>query len=234
LVALGYTVYKYLRQKQAAALNEQMLHELQTAITVKEEERARIAAELHDEIGSTLSGVSLYTSLALQQMENNKQDQSKNSLFKISSNVQETLSRLKDIVWELRPHTETMQSIQQRIKIYCTEITKPAGINAHFSFNTNGEQKQFDQEILKHVYLISKEAVNNAVKYAGCNNIYVSIAVNDALWMQVKDDGKGFDDSVMFEGNGLRNIKKRASDMRAQLTINSSAEGTIVSLIKGV
>jgi len=233
LIALGYAVYKYLQQKQTVALNKQKLHELQTVITVKEEERSRIAAELHDEIGSTLSGVSLYTSLALQQLENNNHDQSKNSLSKISNNVQDTLSRLKDIVWELRPHTETIESIQQRIKTYCKEITKPAGIDAHFDFNNNGMEKQFDQEILKHVYLISKEAVNNAVKYAACNNIFVNMVVDDnTLSMHVKDDGKGFDDTIAVEGNGLRNMKKRAGDIKAQLTIRSSAEGTIVSLIK--
>lgn len=233
LVALGYAVYKYLRQKQAATLNEQKLHQLQMAIIVKEEERNRIASELHDEIGSTLSGVSLYTSLALQQIEHNQQEQTVKSLAKISYNVQDILSRLKDIVWELTPHKETIESIQQRIKAYCTEIAKPAGIHADFDFTHHTNNGHIDQQALKHVYLISKEAVNNAVKYSACSNISVSVQVDDGtLLLHIKDDGKGFDNTRAVEGNGLRNMKKRAEDINAKLTIKSSAEGTMISLSK--
>lgn len=233
LVALGYFVYKYMNQKQTTLLNAQKLNELQIMVKVKEEERSRIAAELHDDIGSTLSGINLYGLMALQQIENNRPDESKASMGKIVNNVQAVLSQLNDLVWELRPHDETVETIQKKLRNYLFEITKPAAIKIQFDYNNNSAGKFSDTESAKQIYLIAKEAINNAVKYAACKNIYITLDVSDTkLLLSVKDDGDGFDITKTPDGNGLHNMQKRADDIKAVLTIDSSTNGTIITLQK--
>jgi signal transduction histidine kinase len=83
----------------------------------------------------------------------------------------------------------------------------------------------------KNIYLIYKEAINNAAKYSGAKNVNVALSKEGRQYeMEISDDGKGFDLSSSTMGNGLRNMKRRAEEMNGILKINSSNTGTVITL----
>jgi signal transduction histidine kinase len=84
----------------------------------------------------------------------------------------------------------------------------------------------------KNIYMLMKEAVNNAVKYSGGAHLFLSIHRNlEGILVEIRDDGKGFDHTRSYEGNGLKNMHSRATDLGAELTIDSSpGGGTLVRL----
>jgi signal transduction histidine kinase len=112
-------------------------------------------------------------------------------------------------------------------------ITESRGITFHFGIDKRLENRKLDMQTRKNLYLIFKEAVNNAVKYAGCYTLHVNINYeNGSIRMVIKDDGKGFDPANVRRGNGLTNMHQRAIQMKGKLMIQSTEKsGTILSLV---
>jgi signal transduction histidine kinase len=108
-------------------------------------------------------------------------------------------------------------------------VAEPHQVKVTFSEAGLLNDQKLNMEDRKNLYLIAKEAINNAIKYSGCKNLNVEIKKSrDRLVMVISDDGKGFDPSTVVNGNGLRNISERAEEMNAELNFNTSSNGTTV------
>ena len=224
LIALAtYSVYKY-------RLNE---------LVKRQAIRNKIAQDLHDSVGSTLSSISVYSQVARIYKQKNQDAELQDTLEKIGDTSGEMISEMNDIVWAINPRNDNMEKIFHRMESFARPLLQAKGISIRFDYDPSLLQVNLPMEKRKNFYLIFKESVNNILKYADCRNMNVSISLKQQqIELLVTDDGGGFDmvkvmanASRSLSGNGLNNMKRRAMEMKGQLTIESSpGQGTIVKL----
>lgn len=201
--------------------------------------RNKIAQDLHDSVGSTLSSVSVYSQVAKIQHEKGNNQELKEVLQKISITSTDMISEMNDIVWAINPRNDSMEKIIQRMESFAKPLLQAKNISFSFSYDPAVIHINLPMERRKNFYLIFKEAVNNVLKYSGCKKLDVSIQVShQVVTLLVKDDGQGFDIEEMkvlaaksLSGNGLINMKRRAHEMKGECIIGSHPDkGTTVSL----
>lgn len=194
-VIIGFGLYKRYRLKQK-------LKEVQI--------RNKIAADLHDDVGSTLSSIRMYSDIVKHQP--NQTGTSIKLLDKISSNSKETIENMSDIVWMIKPGNDDFANIEDRMLNFANELCTPAGISFEMNKNEMLHGIKIPMEQRRDIYLIFKEAINNAVKYADCHFIRSAIQIDkNILTMSISDDGNGFDVINSKIGNGLTNMRTRAA-----------------------
>jgi ligand-binding sensor domain-containing protein len=191
--------------------------------------RNRISADMHDEIGSTLSSITFYSQALLMQ---NPEEKQKKVLEKIKDNAQNVQEGLSDIVWSVKASMDNIQNVFVRMFSFGTELLESKNIAFHFSADEKLRTEKMDMAQRKDFYLIFKEAINNAAKYSQCKNVWVTIRERESeISMEVKDDGKGFDMATAKSGNGLSNMKSRAAQIKGNLDVESyPGTGTVVRL----
>lgn len=199
--------------------------------------RNKIAQDLHDNVGSTLSSISVYSQVAKIYKQQEKQEALQDTLEKISATSSEMISEMNDIVWAINPRNDNMDKILQRMESFARPLLAAQEIGFHFTYEPSIQQLNLEMTKRKNFYLIFKEAINNALKYSGCKNIWVDITNHHhQLQLTVKDDGKGFDIEGMknvktLSGNGLQNMTIRAKEMNGNCTVISEpAKGTSINL----
>jgi two-component sensor histidine kinase len=189
--------------------------------------RNRIAQDLHDEIGSTLSSISLYSAV-MQKSTDNLPPKANDILGKIINSTSEIMEKMNDMVWTIKSDNDDFEQVVNRMRAFAVNMTDAKGINLHFEVGQKTESLKLDMDKRKNIYLILKEAVNNAVKYSRCNNLHVSLTKNGYhLILEIRDDGIGFDlsgnsDSTdLLGGNGIGSMKYRAKMLKADFEISS-------------
>lgn len=193
--------------------------------------RNRIAGDLHDEIGSNLSSISIFSEVA---REKSLQNPDVIPLMnKISDYTQESMEAMNDIVWMINAGNDRFENIIIRMRTLSAELLEVK--NIHLSMNVDERLNDIKpgMEDRKSFYLIYKEALNNIVKYADCRNVWIDLIYQSpGILMSIKDDGTGFNMHQYKKGNGLLNMKRRASTFKhGKLNIVSSpGHGTIVEL----
>lgn len=205
-----------------------IVHRARRAIEL-EKMRNHIARDLHDDIGSTLSSINILSKVALQAPS---ADGPQTSLEKIRDRSAAIMEKMDDIVWTINPLNDTMEQLLYRMKEFAAEILEPLNINYSFEEDGDFTTLKLDIQKRKDLYLVFKEAINNAAKYSQCNNLQIRLRrEGDSLQMQITDDGKGFAAETVRNGNGLINMQERASSMLGKLKIDSQVgQGTRVGL----
>jgi ligand-binding sensor domain-containing protein/two-component sensor histidine kinase len=193
--------------------------------------RTRIATDLHDDIGATLSAISLYAE-TLKNQKGISQPQQTNILSKIGESSREMVSSMSDIVWAINPVNDDGEKFMNRMRSYAADLCQAKEIRLHFGAAEQMEKVRLPLEHRKNMYLIFKESLNNAVKYSGAGNIYVNLQVQgNNLVMTITDDGVGFNVETVRKGNGLKNLHARAEMIGAGLKLTSRpGEGTTIEL----
>lgn len=185
--------------------------------------RGKIARDLHDEMGSTLTSINIMSKVAMQggaaQMKVN------DYLQKIKDNSGRILESIGDMVWVINPANDNFEKLLFRMKEFTAEILEPLKINYHFVEEGVLHAIQLNLEQRKEIYMIFKEAVTNAVKYSGTTELVITLAERkDILEMEIEDKGIGFDPKKITAGNGLRNMKERAAEIGAEISIDSETD----------
>ncbi|HEX5024906.1 MAG TPA: GAF domain-containing protein [Agriterribacter sp.] len=186
--------------------------------------RSKIARDLHDEIGSTLTSINILCKVAMQQgIESEKLN---DYLGKIKDNSARMMESMSDIVWAINPVNDSMDKVILHMKEFAAEMLEPAGINYYFNEEGAMDKAHLNLEQRKDIYLVFKEALNNAVKYSNASEIDILLQQkNDILKMIIMDNGNGFDTTAEHSGNGLKNMRTRSEQMKAHLTIDSKKCG---------
>lgn len=194
--------------------------------------RAHISRDLHDEVGATLSGISIIGKMAKQNLQTTKAKEVESLLDKIIENSTEMLSKMSDIVWAINPSNDSFEQIVSRLRNSTHSAATPMGVTLNFEIERNLDQYNLDMQQRKNIYLIGKEAINNSLKYSQCKTLSVRIGQeNHRFRIAVQDDGKGFDKERRTDGNGLRNMRARAEEIKAKLIIESNPDkGTLIEL----
>jgi signal transduction histidine kinase len=223
---------KYFFNKQHLAILSEVAEASAVRLSkyyTEERLRSKIAQDLHDDLGSVLSSININSKMAL---ESAIHPDVKTYLQKIRQNSGNMMESMSDIVWAIDPQNDTLEKVVLRMKEFAADILEPLNIAYRFVEEGDTESVELDLTKRKNVYLIFKESINNAAKYSGCTQITVHIRHSgDQVWLQVKDNGTGFDAATVKRGNGLRNMEERASDMGAVIEVGSVAGcGTTVEL----
>jgi hypothetical protein len=194
--------------------------------------RLKISQDLHDEIGASISGINLLSQVASEKLQVNKTEEASEYLFKIKTYTQDVIEKLSDMVWVFNPQNDSIEKLLQRIRSFSIPIASSKNIELHFETDKETDTKNLSISQRKAIYLISKEALNNIFKYADCNNIYFSLYTSSSKWqLIIRDDGRGFIPSENENGNGLKNMKKRAEEIGAGFNIRSqNAGGTVITI----
>ena len=196
------------------------------------EMRNRISQDLHDEIGASLSGINLLSQVAAEKLQNNNPAEASEFLGKVKNYSQDVIEKLSDMVWLFNPQNDSIEKILQRLKYFAMSIASSKDATIHFSTGQGTEIINLSISQRKAIYLVSKEAINNAVKYAECLNIYFHLTAQGQGWkLQIRDDGKGFFPMENKHGNGLKNMYARADEIKAKFKIQTNhGAGTIITM----
>lgn len=195
-----------------------------------QQERERIIADLHDDVGATLSSMHIYGDLAREIWET-KPKQSKDMVGKITTQAKELMNRMGDIVWSLKPSGEEKNTLSGRLKNYSNELLASKNIECTFSIDENADKYIINPVARKNILLIAKEAMNNSAKYSEASHVSVSLKqVNDNVLLEIKDNGVGFANDMLKSGNGLQNIEQRCAVLNGRCRIDTSpGSGTCIT-----
>ncbi len=192
--------------------------------------RTRIATDLHDDIGASLSQISILSELARRRAAD--VDVLEKPLAEIAGSSRELLSSMSDIVWSTNPQRDRLRDLIQRMRRFATDIFTARNIEFQFHAPESDLEGRLDPEMRRQVFLIFKESVNNIVRHADCTRVEIQFAVEKAgLVLCVRDDGKGFDAAQPEAGNGLASMRQRAASLNGSLEITVNGDqGTRVTL----
>ncbi|MEM1138050.1 MAG: triple tyrosine motif-containing protein, partial [Bacteroidota bacterium] len=179
--------------------------------------RVGIASDLHDDIGATLTKISLYADL----LNASKQQTTESGqlLQKIASMGRDTLRNLADIVWAIDARNDSMGNLISKIQEFAMDMLSKKDIEVNFKKEGIDMDASISAEKRQHIYLICKEAINNIIKHANATKVNISfIAKNHKIDVLIIDNGSGLPKDKKNElGNGLRNIEQRAKKLEADL-----------------
>jgi signal transduction histidine kinase len=194
--------------------------------------RTTIASDLHDDIGSTLNSISVYTEIAGQQLYTDA-EKAKILLDKMGAASRSMIDTMSDIVWTVNPKNDDFENVLKRMQFFAGELLSGKNILLNFEVDERVKKLKFTMQERKNIYLIFKEAVNNIYKYAEATAVTITITKDgNYLALGILDNGRGFNTSEKnSSGNGLMNMKNRAAEIGGKLTIDSSlSSGTLVYL----
>ena len=195
-------------------------YRMQKALEI-ERVRNRIARDLHDEIGSTLSAISIYSKVA--------HEQSKTSginpeplLKKINENVLHVMDAMSDIVWSVSTKNDEFENIVFHMREHAMHLLTLKGYEICFDVDESLAHFNLKMDKRQNFYLIYKEALNNIVKYAHGKHVWITIGREKSfLLLKIKDDGVGFN-GIARNGNGLSNMKNRAASIGGHISVISA------------
>jgi signal transduction histidine kinase len=216
--------------------------------------RTKISTDLHDDIGSTLSSISIMSDMIMHSPHESRQQapppaqassQSQappgqaalpdwqRMAGEIKDNSLSLMDKMDDIVWSINPRNDEVENLMARIQRFAAPLFEAKGIDYEIVIENNIRHLKLSMEHRQHLYLIMKEAVNNLVKYSGAANAVIRArSVGGLLKVDISDNGSGFDPASARKGNGIVNMKSRAALMRASLDIDSTqGKGTTVMLM---
>jgi two-component sensor histidine kinase len=208
------------------------LHRLRVnKILALSELRSRVARDLHDDVGSTLSTISILSTMAKTRL-NEDSAVAGEYIGKISDNSQQMMEAMDDIVWSIKPMNDSMQKIIARMREVASGSLEPKNIDIDFYVDEKVFDLKLNMEARRDLFLIFKEAINNIAKYSGSSHVLIHISyLRKRLMLKIRDNGIGFDINKADNGNGLSNMKKRAAMLNARIKMYSDKQqGTQILL----
>jgi signal transduction histidine kinase/ligand-binding sensor domain-containing protein len=224
LLVIGLLVLinrSYLKRKLQ---KQKIVFEKQHAI---EQERTRIAMEMHDDLGSGLTGIRYLTGNLT--MDDPKSIQEKMSM--IAAFAKSLVDNMNDIIWTMKSENNTLEELLVYIRKQTAEQLESAGILYGFDFPKNIPAVKLSSEQKRNLLLITKEAVHNAIKHAHAGKVTISVMINKEIILKVNDDGKGIDlNDISRFSNGLKNMQRRTKEIGGRMLIENE-KGTTVTVI---
>ncbi len=195
-----------------------------------EQERARIARDLHDQLGANLTQVALLGEMA--EADKDLPQEVEEHSRQISQTARETTRSLDEIVWAVNPSNDTLEGLANYVCKYAQEYLALANLPCRVDVPAQLPAAAIPPEVRHNVFLAFKEAVHNVVKHAQAREVWLRLTLRpNQLVLQVEDNGRGLDRQVVSNRNGLRNMKKRMEDIGGDFSIFPGANGgTLVQL----
>ena len=189
-----------------------------------EAERNRIAADMHDDLGSGLTKITYLSQMALQQEDH------QNYLTTIKTTSTELVESMSEIIWAMKEENNRWDELVSYIKLYAQEYGQSNNLGVHFIYPEADMEFTIIGEVRRHIFLSVKEVLHNIVKHANAKNITLQIEKKNAVIITIQDDGQGFtaQSESYLGGNGLKNINQRMQKIGGQMRI-TPIEGTQIT-----
>jgi signal transduction histidine kinase/ligand-binding sensor domain-containing protein len=196
-----------------------------------ETERARIAQDLHDDLGTSLTQISLLTALADRKIP---EDESKSFNQQIRERSRDMVVALDEIVWAVNPRNDSLAELINYLGSFAEEFFRPTSIRCRLDLPDQLPLHPLSSDTRHHLFLAFKESINNAARYSGASHVWLTVEARlNEVVITVKDDGRGFapSDKSSRAGNGLLNIRSRMEQLGGRADIQSApGQGTVVTL----
>lgn len=231
---LAYSGYRRYRLKQKAAMQQALLQQQDLAtravMEAEEEERKRIARDLHDGVGQMMSAAKMNLSAFEAAIPPSGGDQ-KQALNRIITLVDESCREIRHVSHNMMPHALLKNNLAEAIRDFVEKIDKNT-LQIHLY--TEGLEERVDANVEAVFYRVIQECVNNVIKHAGATTLDISlIRDKDGISATIEDNGKGFDTSrpEIFDGIGLKNILTRVEYLRGTVDFDSApGRGTLIAI----
>lgn len=190
--------------------------------------RQRIATDLHDDIGSSLTQISIMSEVA----QNRTGGDNAPALSMIANSSRELIDAMSDIVWAINPKKDHLSDLNQRMRRFAADVLTARNVELDFRAPVSEKDLELGANIRREVFLIFKETVNNMIKHSGLTRAEIEFRIAEGnLVLRVSDNGKGFDTQSDSDGHGLMSIRERTAALGGQIEIISKAgQGTTVIL----
>jgi hypothetical protein len=215
IVLVGYIMYRYRVNKLLAI----------------EQIRTKIASDLHDDVASTVGAISYYSEYGKSMQESS--NLTTIGIFdKIGETAREAMESMRDVIWSTHSKFDNYEALKLKLMGYAQSLTQANNIKLIWTDELVPKSTTLNPLVRRNVYMILKEAINNAVKYSQANTIIVDVLPQgNGVLFKVSDNGIGFDIEKVRKGNGLENLVVRAAQMKAKLKIDSfQGKGTQIDL----
>lgn len=231
---LGYSYYRRYRLRQEKRLQDEVIRQqdlsTKAVIVAEENERRRIAAELHDGVGQMMSAAKMNLS-AFEHELNFSSEQQKTAFEKTLSLIDESCKEVRSVSHQMMPNALLKSGLASAIKEFIDKIDSRI---IKITLHTEGLNERLDSNTETVLYRVIQECVNNVIKHSGANLLDISLINDkDGISATVEDNGKGFDagDKQKFEGIGLKNIITRIQYLKGTVDFDSApGKGTLVAI----
>jgi signal transduction histidine kinase len=208
---------------------ENQLKEYEKELAVfkaQQQERERISADMHDELGSGMTAIRLMSEIARNKMKENTPVE----IEKISSSANDVLNKMNAIIWSMNSGNDTLDNLISYIRSYSLEYFENTPIECKVNSPEHIPDKEITGDKRRNTFLCVKETLNNAWKHSGSSVITIDIKINHSLVIQIADNGKGIDMQHLRQfGNGLKNIARRMESIGGTFTIKNN-DGAVTTL----
>ncbi len=214
-------------QERLRLENERKEFEKQLAVVAaKQEERNRISADMHDELGSGVTAIRLMSEIVKTKMK----DSTLPEIDKISNSANELLSKMNTIIWTMSSSNDKLDNMVAYIRAFALEFFESTNIDCHFKNPDQIPAVEISGEKRRNIFLCIKESLNNTAKHSKANDVWIDVVVRiSKIEITIKDNGVGIDLQKLREfGNGLNNMRKRMQSIDGTFEIINNG-GTITT-----
>jgi signal transduction histidine kinase len=194
-----------------------------------EQLRTKIATDLHDRIGAGLTDISILSNALDHTLGDQADNLTRRTLHKITAITEDIMDGLRDIVWLINPHKDTLYDTVLRLRDHYEMVF--ASANVRFEIRNIEDFKRFTLSLTQRqdLYLLLKEAIHNAARHSGGSQIWVELDANGSHYaLRIRDNGNGA--VTEGDGMGMKTMRERAKRLRASLSIRSDSNGTTIEL----
>lgn len=238
ILLIGFLIYRNLKHRQTIQKQkiieleaEKQLTATEAVLRGEEQERSRLAKDLHDGLGGMLSGVKL----SFNAMKENliMTPENARAFEKSIDQLDNSIREMRRVAHNMLPENLLKYGLNSALKEFCIELNRTSSLEARYQ-SIDMDQYQFSQEISIASYRIIQELANNALKHSEGKNLLVQVHFSEdekMLHITVEDDGKGFDATKLADSDGIgwRNIQNRVQLIKGKIDLNSGAgKGTSV------
>ncbi len=206
---------------------ERQEYEKQIAVlSAQQDERSRISADMHDELGSGVTAIRLLSEIARQKTK----DKPVEEISKISYNANELMTKMNAIIWSMNPGNDSVNGLVAYIRSYASEYLENFDIQYHIIVPSEIPERDVSGVKRRNIFLVLKESLNNVMKHANASEVTVTIQFNHQMLVEISDNGKGIDNEKLNQfGNGLKNMQRRMESIGGSFNISSN-NGTTTKL----
>lgn len=204
ILVIGFLIYAFARYRLQRLLEMERM-------------RTRIAGDLHDEVGSMLSGLAMQAEIM--ELDQEKSDRAR--LHRISEISRLTLSKMRDVVWSIDSRRDQVKDLLDRMRENAEEMLTPRDIIFQFELGELPLEKKLPVDVRQHLFLFYKEAINNIAKHSNATNVSIRFGqFADQFELSVHDNGTTIATTISSSGFGLQNLEMRAKKLGATFLLN--------------
>jgi signal transduction histidine kinase len=221
-------IEKIQEQGYMKQLVERQLYETKLAVlNAQQQERNRISADLHDDLGAGITSIRLYSEFAKSKLNVDAVPE----IEKISATANDLLNNMNAIIWTMSSNNESLEDMVAYIRTFIQEFLENTSIKCTINIVENLPDVKVSSQLRRNVFLVIKESLNNILKHSNATTVSFTLTkAPDGLSLLIQDDGIGFNlENVRRFGNGLKNMKKRMDEMNIDFSIENN-NGTLIIL----